>query len=117
MEQAGVISPRDAGALGPGLLDGATRPGGREPRRATTDTGATHILPLAERWLPLTVPEVRRLRWWLVWGGRPTQEQVLWGALGRRRHHATANHGHDQRRIAHRDHDNCSTRVWLTDFL
>jgi len=54
--------------------------------------------------LPLTVPEVRHLLWWLVWGRLPTPEQVVSWSLWRRRHQAHAKRAHYQRTAAQQTH-------------
>jgi hypothetical protein len=48
--------------------------------------------------LPLTVPEVRRLLWRLIWQAPPTQEGVLYWSHWRRRHQARAKRSHIKRR-------------------
>lgn len=48
--------------------------------------------------LPLTVPEVRRLLWALVWHTPPVPETVLQWSVWRRRHQARAKHSHLKRR-------------------
>jgi hypothetical protein len=48
--------------------------------------------------LPLTVPEVRRLLFALVWQPPPSAEQVLHGSSWRRRHQARAKRAHIKRR-------------------
>ena len=50
--------------------------------------------------LPLTVPEVRRLLWRLVWQAPPTLEAVLYWSRWRRRHQARAKQAHIKRRAA-----------------
>jgi hypothetical protein len=51
-----------------------------------------------EELIPLTVPEVRRLLWWLVWGKLPSEQQVVEWSQGRRRHQAKAQRCHYKRR-------------------
>ena len=51
-----------------------------------------------EALIPLTVPEVRRLLWWLVWGRMPTHEEVFSWSRWRRRHQAEAKRCHYKRR-------------------
>ena len=53
--------------------------------------------PLAEL-IPLTVPEVRRLLWGVVWRAFPSVEQVLAWSRWRRHHQAVAKRCHYQRR-------------------
>lgn len=50
--------------------------------------------------IPLTVPEVRRLLWWLVWGEMPTKEEVVRWSQWRRKHQAVAKRCHYKRREA-----------------
>ncbi len=52
------------------------------------------------QFLPLTVPEVRRLLWRLVWQAPVTPEGVLYWSRWRRRHQARAKHFHIKRRAA-----------------
>ena len=56
---------------------------------------------LAAELIPLTVPEVRRLLWRLVWRTLPPPECVLARSRWRRRHQAQARRCHYQRRLAH----------------
>src|SRR5258708_40319677 len=51
----------------------------------------------AAQLLPLTVPEVRRLLWRLVWQAPPTPEGVLYLSRWRRRHQARTKQAHIQR--------------------
>ena len=55
---------------------------------------------LAADLIPLTVPEVRRLLWWLVWRALPPKFVLAWSRW-RRRHQAQARRCHYQRRLAH----------------
>ena len=55
---------------------------------------------LAAELIPLTVPEVRRLLWRLVWRTLPSPEAVLAWSRWRRRHQAQARRCHYQRRLA-----------------
>ena len=48
--------------------------------------------------LPLRVPEVRRLRFALVWPPPPCVDHVLQWSGWRRRHHARAKQAHIKRR-------------------
>ena len=64
---------------------------GSEARQAAA--GAVELLPL-------TVPEVRRLLWGVVWGRRPAAEASLRWSWWRRRHQARAKRCHYQRRLA-----------------
>ncbi len=54
--------------------------------------------------IPLTVPEVRRLLYRLVWQGLPPPEQTLAWSDWRRRHQAIARRCHYQRRLARLNH-------------
>lgn len=58
------------------------------------------MLTEAEELLPLTVPEVRRLIWWLVWKEIPTAEQVVGWSRWRRKHQARAKRSHYKRTTA-----------------
>ena len=58
---------------------------------------------LAAELIPLTVPEVRRLLWRLVWRTRAPPEFVLAWSRWRRRHQAQARRCHYQRRLAQLD--------------
>jgi hypothetical protein len=49
--------------------------------------------------LPLTVPQVRRSLWQLVWADVPLPEQVLRWSRWRRRHQARARRCHYRRRL------------------
>ncbi len=55
---------------------------------------------LAAALIPLTVPEVRRLRGRLVWSANPPPAFVLAWSRWRRRHQAQARRSHYQRRLA-----------------
>lgn len=48
--------------------------------------------------IPLTVPEVRRLLWGVVWRAFPTVEHVLAWSTWRRHHQAVAKRCHYKRR-------------------
>jgi hypothetical protein len=48
--------------------------------------------------IPLSVPEVRRLLWGVVWRAFPTVEHVVAWSTWRRRHQAVAKRCHYQRR-------------------
>jgi hypothetical protein len=50
--------------------------------------------------LPLTVPEVRRLLWRLVWTTRQEADAVLHWSRWRRRHQARAKRCHYRTRLA-----------------
>lgn len=55
---------------------------------------------MAEALIPLTVPEVRRLLWRLVWGCLPMPAHVYQWSPWRRHHQAVAKRCHYQRRSA-----------------
>ena len=55
---------------------------------------------LAAELIPLTVPEVRRLLWRLVWRRLPPPDDVLAWSVWRRRHQAQARRSHYKRRLA-----------------
>ena len=48
--------------------------------------------------IPLTVPEVHRLLWGVVWRALPAVDQVLAWSTWRRHHQALAKHCHYKRR-------------------
>ena len=54
---------------------------------------------LDERLILLTVPEVRRLLYWLIWRHHPANESVLQWSQWRTRHQATARRCHYRRRL------------------
>jgi hypothetical protein len=85
------------------LLDGDASEGRRRRSRSTKKAAATEELS-AEELVPLTVPEVRRLLWWLVWGRLPSEQEVLDWSKWRRRHQATAKRCHYKRRAAQMTH-------------
>src|SRR5215468_8085342 len=57
----------------------------------------------AEELIPLTVPEVRRLIWWLVWREMPAPEQVVKWSRWRRKHQARAKRAHYKRTAAQQE--------------
>ena len=59
---------------------------------------------LAAELIPLTVPEVRRLLWRLVWRTLPPPAFVLAWSRWRRRHQAQARRCHYRRRLARSGH-------------
>ena len=67
-----------------------------EPRRSGRKGGCPS---LDEKLIPLTVPEVRRLLYRLIWRHQPTDESVLRWSRWRRRHQATARRCHYRRRL------------------
>ena len=58
------------------------------------------VVTEAEELLPFTVPEVRRLIWYLVWRKIPTPEQVVNWSRWRRTHQARAKRSHYKRNEA-----------------
>ena len=52
-----------------------------------------------EALIPLTVPEVRRLLYWLIWQPFPSNKSVLAWSRWRRRHQARARHSHCKSRL------------------
>jgi hypothetical protein len=60
--------------------------------------GGETTVDLAADLLPLTVPEVRRLLWRLMWARAPDPEQVLAWSRWRRRHQQRARRSHWRRR-------------------
>jgi hypothetical protein len=58
------------------------------------------LLDLAAELLPLTVPEVRRLLWRLLWARAPDADAVLSWSRWRRRHQQRARRCHWRRRTA-----------------
>ncbi len=62
--------------------------------------GRERGLPIVEELLPVTVPEVRRLLWGLVWNEPPEAGRVLAWSHWRRRHQARARRRHWCRRLA-----------------
>ena len=80
-----LVPAHHSGDAGPRLSGGGTEPGivaGRFGRKGGCPS-------LDERLIPLTVPEVRRLLYRLIWRHHPTNESVLRWSQWRRRHQAT----------------------------
>ena len=74
--------------------------GGQAPGVGTRRSGRKGGCPsLDEKLIPLTVPEVRRLLYRLIWRHQPTDESVLRWSRWRRRHQATARRCHYRRRL------------------
>ena len=74
--------------------------GGQAPGVGTRRSGRKGGCPsLDEKLIPLTVPEVRRLVYRLIWRHQPTDESVLRWSRWRRRHQATARRCHYRRRL------------------
>jgi hypothetical protein len=67
------------------------------PPRDPAPPAAGSAVHLAEL-IPLTVPEVRRLLWGVVWRAFPSVEQVLAWSVWRRHHQAVAKRCHYRRR-------------------
>jgi hypothetical protein len=61
-------------------------------------------LDLAADLLPLTVPEVRRLLWRLVWARAPDPAAALAWSIWRRRHQQRARRCHWHRRLRRHEH-------------
>jgi len=70
------------------------------PWSARRQPGGEPPLDLAAELLPLTVPEVRRLLWGLLWARRPDPGAVLDWSRWRRRHQQRARRCHWQRRTS-----------------
>lgn len=64
------------------------------PRDPAARHAVAELIPL----IPLTVPEVRRLLWGVVWRTVPTVDQVLAWSTWRRHHQALAKRCHYKRR-------------------
>ena len=75
--------------------------------------GGEPTLDLAAELLPLTVPELRRLLWHLVWPPMPDIAAALAWSRWRRRHQQRARRCHWQRRTALKP--GCSTRANYAD--
>ena len=84
--------------------------GARLPRRrcARRRSGGEATLDLAADLLPLTVPEVRRLLWHLVWARPPDPERRIAWSRWRRRHQQRARRCHWRRRTSHEPRLSCS---------
>ena len=67
---------------------------------ARPSSGKGPDLDLAADLLPLTVPEVRRLLWHLVWPRRPDPAAAITWSRWRRRHQQRARRCHWQRRTS-----------------
>ena len=90
-----LVPAHHPGDAGPRLPGGGTAPGivaGPFGRKGGCPS-------LDERLIPLTVPEVRRLLYRLIWRHHPTDESVLRWSRWRRRHQATARRCHYRRRL------------------
>ena len=67
---------------------------------ACSKKGTPRHLADSDELIPLTVPEIRCLIWWLVWRKVPTPEQVVRWSLWRRKHQAQAQRAHYKRTAA-----------------
>ena len=75
--------------------------GGQAPGVGTRKFGRKGGCPsLDEKLIPLTVSEVRRLLYRLIWRHQPTDESVLRWYRWRRRHQATARQCHYKHRLS-----------------
>ena len=88
-----MAGPQAAQAGEPGALSSATP----HPRGPLAPPIGADDQPLGAL-IPLTVPEVRRLLWGVVWRAFPTVEHVLAWSVWRRHHQAVAKRCHYQRR-------------------
>ena len=101
---AGPIRGAPVGRLVPAHHPGDAGPrlpcGGTAPSIVAGPFGRKGGCPsLDEMLIPLTVPEVRRLLYRLIWRHHPTNESVLRWSQWRRRHQATARRCHYRRRL------------------
>jgi len=98
-----LVSAHHPGHVGVGLPDGGppTRPRGRQRGGFPQEEGGALTPAQAADLLPLTVPEVRRLLWALVWRAPPAPAAVVDWSAWRRRHQARARRSHIQRRQLH----------------
>ena len=86
----GGVPAHHPGDAGPRLPGGGPAPGvgtRRSGRKGGCPSLDEKLIP---RLIPLTVPEVRRLLYRLIWRHQPTDESVLRWSRWRRRHQATA---------------------------
>ena len=72
------------------------------PSCASTPSGGEASVARAAGLLPLTVPEVRRLLWHLVWERPPSVEAVEHWSAWRRRHQQRARECHWRKRTRRR---------------
>jgi hypothetical protein len=94
-----------AGDVSSCLSDSNARLCGKSRNRHAKKAGAQESAKnRAEELIPLTVPEVCRLLWWLVWGRVPEHEQVIHWSHWRRQHQAVAKRCHYNRRLAQTKH-------------
>jgi hypothetical protein len=70
------------------------------PRFAALPVGKKGALDLTADLLPLTVPEVRRLLWHLVWARPPDPKAARAWSHWRRRHQQRARRSHWKRRTS-----------------
>jgi hypothetical protein len=97
-----VVSPRYLGHVCPRLSHrrAAARPTHPEKGDLTQEEGGEErgMVSVAAELLPLTVPEVRRLLFALLWQALPAPDAVLHWSAWRRRHQAQAKRAHIRRR-------------------
>ena len=94
-----MVSAHHAGDVRARIFDSGarTRCG---PSRIRASKKETPVVTEAEELLPFTVPEVRRLIWYLAWRKIPTPEQVVNWSRWRRTHQARAKRSHYKRNEA-----------------
>ena len=85
------------------------------PSCASTPSGGEAPVVHAAGLLPLTVPEVRRLLWHLVWERPPSVEAVEHWSAWRRRHQQRARECHWRKRTRRRVNPGCSTRCLVAE--
>src|SRR5262245_11517668 len=91
-----MVSAYDVGDDGSCLSDSAPHTGYVARTTKEETGGVTQPAQL----LPLAVPEVRHLIWWLVWRKVPTPEQIVRWSRWRRTHQAHAKRAHYKRTTA-----------------
>ena len=89
-----LVPPHHLGDAGPRLLGGGPAPGERALQRQKGGEPEWD-----EALIPLTVPEVRRLLYHLIWQSRPRAKSVLEWSRWRRRHQARARLCNYKRRL------------------
>src|SRR6185369_2075090 len=94
-----MVPPHDLSDAGACLSDRGAQPH-RGRSRGRQKKAAEPTKEQAVELLPLTVPEVRRLLWGLVWGKMPSEQQIIAWSEWRRRHQAKARRSHYKRRWA-----------------
>jgi len=99
-----VVSAYDLGHVGVCVVDGRTgpAPAGAPTAKKNADPGDAEqpgsVQGRAEPWVPLSVPEIRRLFWRLVLATRQTVGQILDWSAWRRWHQGVAQYYHYKRR-------------------